>query len=91
MPAGQSTWQIKGAAGSLKTGGRLAAQISGWEAKPDGEGGWRVTATTTEVDAYWLENGTRFRAALTMGKGELRGVATLISLEPLTFDLEEAR
>lgn len=79
-----------GATGSLRAGSRLAATIEGWEAKPREEGGWRVSVTrTSDRDPYWLENGANFKAALTMGQAELRGRATIVSLEPLVFDLEE--
>jgi hypothetical protein len=88
MPRGESTWAIKGTAGSLRAGSREAAAFKDWDAGVLPDGRWRISATNTTADPYWLENGTSFRAVLTMGKGEVRGTAQIVSIEPLVFDME---
>jgi hypothetical protein len=87
MPAGASSWAISGAAGSLRAGSRAAASFGRWVASSLPDGRWRIEAQDVTPDPYWLENGSAFRGVLTMGRGDVRGPATVVSLEPLVFDM----
>lgn len=87
MPSGTSTWAISGAAGVLKAGSRTAAAFTAWQASQQDDGAWRITATTVEADPYWLENATTLKAVLEMGRGDVRGPAAVVSVEPLIFDM----
>lgn len=87
MPDGGNTWAISGAAGVLKAGSRTAAEFASWQATRQEEGAWRISAESVESDPYWLENATAFKAALQMGRGEVRGPAVLVCAEPLVFDM----
>lgn len=88
MPAGSHVWAIRGTAGTLRAGSRVAATLTGWEAGRLPDGRWRITVTTHAPDPYWLENGSSFFAVLQMGRGTARGVAEIVSREPLVFDME---
>lgn len=86
MPA--PTWAISGAAGRLLCGSRVAATFADWSATPLEDGRWRIACGSMTPDPYWFENGTGFRAALVVGRGDVRGLAQLVSREPLVFDME---
>lgn len=88
MPEGQPHWSIKGAAGSLRAGSRLAASFGRWEAGHQPDGRWRIEAQSVVPDPYWLENASSFTGVLAMGRGDVRGAATIVSVEPLVFDME---
>lgn len=88
MPAGVSSWAISGAAGSLKAGSRQAATFASWTASHLEGQRWRISAASVTPDPYWLENGSSFRASLSMGQGEVRGPAEIVSLDPLVFEME---
>lgn len=83
-----STWAITGKAGLLKAGSRVAATLDGWSAAVQPDGRWRISVERHTPDPYWLENGSAFRASLTMGKGEVSGPAEIVSTDPLAFDME---
>lgn len=87
MPAGANVWAISGAAGVLKAGSRTAAEFASWQATRQEDGSWRITATVVETDPYWLENATALKAVLRMGRGDVRGSASLVCVEPLVFDM----
>jgi hypothetical protein len=88
VPAGTSTFQISGVAGYLTAGSRVAAQCVGWSASRQEDGRWRITTERHVADPYWLEHGASFKATLVIGKGEVKGRAEIVSLEPLIFDME---
>lgn len=82
-------WNIKGRAGTLKCGGRVAATFKDWEARITEEGRWRVTSTVVDTDPYWLEHGTTFRVALEMGtRGGVNLPVEVVSRDPLEFLME---
>ncbi|MCC7372532.1 MAG: hypothetical protein IT306_29230 [Chloroflexi bacterium] len=83
-----SSFTIRGVAGRLKAGSHLAAEIHGWTAVRQPDGRWRISAERHTPDAYWLENGTTFKAVLQVGKSEQLGRAEILSLSPLVFNME---
>lgn len=87
MAAGASSWAVSGSAGLLRAGSRVAAEIGRWSAAPQPDGRWRISVSQHTPDPYWLENGTSFVAILQVGKGEVRGPAEVVSVEPLVLDV----
>lgn len=87
----QSAWKVRGSAGRLKAGSRLAATLGPWKAEHiDGER-WRFTFDSFEPDVYWQDGRTDYKAILDIGRGDIRGEAEIVGLDPLVIEMEVPR
>jgi hypothetical protein len=84
-----ATWAVRGEAGRLYAGRYPAATFGKWNARHIGGIQWRIEASITESDPYWLEHGFRYRAVLLSAGREYRLRIDLVMTSPvLMFDME---
>lgn len=81
-------WAIKGAAGRLRAGSRLAATLRRWEARHVEGKRWRFEFEGYDADPYWFEHGDNFKMTLDMGRSVVSGPATIVSRDPLIVEME---
>ena len=62
--------RLRGAAGEVVIGGRVAARVGAWSAET-GEGGWSVSAALLPVDAFWMARDGPFALRLAAGSRRL--------------------
>lgn len=72
--------RIRGHAGALRVGGRLAATLGRWtyEGTPEG---WTVLARLVSRDEHWLRSRGAFLLTIEVGKGHWRWRGVRIQIE----------